>query len=101
MVLAAVTLTEVIRGDGRDANINRTVAASGQVIPVTEEIGRDAGKLLRLAGLDGRCTVDAMVVTVAARQARPVVILTSDPNDISALVDGLGLPKGEITVIPV
>ncbi|MFJ3793840.1 PIN domain-containing protein [Kitasatospora sp. NPDC090091] len=101
IVLAAVTLAEVVRGDARDANINRTVSASGEVVPVTAEISREAGKLLRLAGLDGRCTIDAIVVTVAARQTRPVVILTSDPNDINALISGLGLPKNEITATPV
>ncbi|MFI9331959.1 PIN domain-containing protein [Kitasatospora sp. NPDC052868] len=98
MVLSAVTLSEVVRGDRRDANINRAIAASGEVVPVTAEIGRAAGKLLAKAGLDGRCTVDAVVVATAALQAPPIVILTSDVNDITALVAETGLPKDAIHV---
>lgn len=99
VVIASVTITEVMRGDARDANLNRVIAASGSVVSVDESIAREAAVLLRRSGLGGgRCTVDALVVAVAARQATPVVILTSDLNDINALVAETGLPKGEILV---
>lgn len=88
IVVAAVTLTEVLRGGPRDANIHRVLSSVAEVVPVDAEIAREAAARLLVAGLDGhRCAIDAMVAAIALRQARPVILLTSDPNDMGKLVD--------------
>ncbi|MBL7488896.1 PIN domain-containing protein [Frankia sp. AgB1.9] len=80
----APVITELIRGDQRrDAAVNRVLKSVGDVHPLDESLAREAGVLLA----DGGTTVDAMVVATARRVAgtSPVVIMTSDPGDISAL----------------
>jgi predicted nucleic acid-binding protein len=58
------------------------------VVPVTPELGRAAGELLGATGMSGhRCAIDAMVAATALGLARPVVLLTSDPDDLTRLVD--------------
>ncbi|MBL7522543.1 PIN domain-containing protein [Frankia sp. CNm7] len=81
----APVITELVRGDQRrDVAVNRVLKALGDVHPLDEPLARDAGRLL--AG--GGTAVDAMVVATAQRVAGagPVVIMTSDPRDITALV---------------
>jgi len=80
----APVITELVRGDQRrDAAVNRVLKSVGDVHPLDEPLARDAGALLARGGT----TVDAMVVATAKRVAgtSPVVIMTSDPNDIRAL----------------
>jgi hypothetical protein len=85
VVASAATLTEVLRGSPRDAGVHR-VLKKVDVVPLTKELGRSAGELLGASGLPATATVDAMVVATALAQQRPVMILTSDPGDVSALV---------------
>ncbi|TQL97521.1 hypothetical protein FB559_3112 [Actinoallomurus bryophytorum] len=87
VVASAVTLTEVLRGSSRDARVHR-VLKKVEVIPLTRELGRSAGDLLGTSGLPATASIDAMVVATALVQARPVMILTSAPGDLSALVGG-------------
>lgn len=87
VVASAVTLTEVLRGTARDAAVHR-VLKRVEVVPLTRELGRHAGELLGSSGLPASAAIDAMVAATALRQTRPVVILTSDVKDISALVEG-------------
>ena len=87
VVASAVTLTEVLRGSSRDSRVHR-VLKKVEVIPLTRELGRSAGELLGTSGLPATASIDAMVVATALVQARPVMILTSDPGDLSALVGG-------------
>lgn len=94
VVVSAVTLTEVLRGHPRDATRHRVLAAA-VVEPVTPEDGRRAGALLGGTGLGG-ATVDAVVATLALRCPGPVVILTSDTDDLSRLVHAQG--RNDITV---
>jgi len=55
---------------------------------VTLEVAREAANLLRSTGLSGHChAVDATVAAVARRQVAPVVVLTSDPDDMRRLLD--------------
>jgi predicted nucleic acid-binding protein len=85
VVVSALTLAEVLRGHRRDAGVH-LLLQSVQVEPVTADIGRRAGELLgRTRRKD---TVDAVVVTTADDLPRPVLVLTSDPRDITALVEG-------------
>jgi predicted nucleic acid-binding protein len=82
LVVNAVTLTETIRGVGRDALIH-LLTRNAHVDHVDPELAAQAGRLL---GKTGRSdTIDALVATTAIRLQQPVVILTSDPDDLTAL----------------
>ena len=84
LVLNAVTLTETLRGGGRDAPI-RLLTRHAQVDAVDGPFAAEAGLLLGRIRRDD--TVDALVATTAIRLGRPAVILTSDRRDLSALTD--------------
>lgn len=93
VVTSAATLAEVLRGTPRDAAVHR-VLKKIEIVPLTRELGRSAGALLGASGLPPTSTIDAMVAATALDQTRPVVILTSDPRDLSALVErepGIGV----------
>jgi predicted nucleic acid-binding protein len=87
VVASAVTLTEVLRGTPRDAAVHR-ILKKVEVVPLTRELGRTAGTLLGRSGLPATAAIDAMVAATALDQARPVIILTSDPNDLKSLIEG-------------
>jgi predicted nucleic acid-binding protein len=54
--------------------------------PVTDEISFHAVDLLRAAGLHGhKYAIDAVVAATALRAAKPVIILTSDADDMEKL----------------
>jgi predicted nucleic acid-binding protein len=56
------------------------------VEPVTEAIARRAAAILADAGLHGHShAVDAMLSATALAASAPVTVLTSEPEDISAL----------------
>jgi predicted nucleic acid-binding protein len=102
VVVSAITLTEVLRGGPRDAPVHRVLSRI-VVLPVSLEIGRQAGELLGATGLAGhRCAIDAVVAAMALELPRPVVLLTSDPDHLATLVEEPGRPKGQrITVVHV
>lgn len=57
-----------------------------KVEPVTEDIWMRAIELLREAGLHGhKYAIDAVVAATALRAVRPVILLTSDEDDMSTL----------------
>jgi predicted nucleic acid-binding protein len=87
IVVSAATLTEVLRGTSRDARIHR-VLKWATIETLSPGLGKSAGQLLGRSRLPARCAIDAMVAATALIQERPVVILTSDPNDLTALVEG-------------
>lgn len=64
---------------GKQANLARLLK-SVDVIPVDEQLGRQAGKLLGRAGTND--PIDASIVAVATSGDR---IVTSDPADITRL----------------
>jgi predicted nucleic acid-binding protein len=91
--VSAITLTEVLRGVARDAAVHRVLARL-TVLPVTPEVARTAGELLGATGMSGHgCAIDAVVAATALQQARPVVLLTSDLDDLSRLVEEPDRPK--------
>ena len=95
LAVSAITLTEVLRGGARDAAVHRVLSRI-TVVPVTAEIARRAGELLGATGLSGhRCAIDAVVAATALELERPVVLLTSDPDDLSRLVEEPELPKAQ------
>jgi predicted nucleic acid-binding protein len=87
VTVSAITLAEVLRGGARDAAVHR-VLSRVTVLPVTPELARTAGELLGAAGMSGHeCAIDAIVAATALGQVRPVVLLTSDPDDLNRLVE--------------
>ncbi len=95
LVTAATTLTEVLRGGPRDAPLHR-VLRRVKVIAIDAEQARAAGELLGQTGLSGhRCSLDALLATVAMAQPRPVILLTSDTDDMAKLTHEPGRPANE------
>lgn len=82
LVVNAATLTETIRGVGRDARVH-LLTKNAHVDAVDAAFATEAGRLLgRTKRSDA---VDALVATTAIRLNQPTVILTSDPGDLKAL----------------
>lgn len=99
VAVSAITLTETLRGDPRDATVHR-VLSRVTVVPVTAQIARRAGELLGTTGLSGhRCAIDAVVAATALGLERPIVLLTSDPDDMNRLVEEPERPKAERVVV--
>jgi predicted nucleic acid-binding protein len=95
IVTAATTLTEVLRGGPRDARLHR-VLRKVKVVSIYPEQARAAGELLGQTGLSGhRCALDALLAVVALSQPRPVVLLTSDTDDMTKLTEEPGRPAKE------
>ncbi|MGQ0743502.1 MAG: PIN domain-containing protein [Acidimicrobiales bacterium] len=83
--IPSVVVAETVRGSATDAPVNRVLKAVGDVDATDEAIARTAGKLLGEAG--SSATVDAVVVATAVH-AGGAVVLTGDPDDLSALAAG-------------
>jgi len=83
---SVLSLTETLRGGPRDALLHRVLAGIS-VIPVSEDVAAEAGRLLGSVATRNDATVDAVVAVTAAQQVPPVVILTSDPVDIGVLTE--------------
>lgn len=92
---SAITLTEVLRGGSRDVAVHRALSRI-TVLPVTAPIARHAGELLGATGLSGhRCAIDAIVAATALGLDRPIVLLTSDPDDMTRLAGEPRRPKAQ------
>lgn len=83
VVVSAATLAEVLRGTARDAAVHRVLSRVVK-LPLSPELGRQAGELLGSTGLSN-ATVDALVAATALVQPGPVVVLTSDRDDLRTL----------------
>jgi predicted nucleic acid-binding protein len=99
VIVSAVTVAEVVRGVARDGGCDRVLKAA-DIWPVDESLGRRAGRLLASANFDA--TIDALVaataVTAIERYEAPrCVVLTSDPNDLAALL----ADEPRVRVVPV
>lgn len=86
VLIPVVVVAEVTRGGPRDASVNRIIKAVDEIVPISEPLAREAGRLLGASQLSG-ATVDALVVATAARR-EPTIILTGDVGDIGALAAG-------------
>ena len=85
VVTAASTLVEVLRGGPRDAPVHQALKHV-IVAPVDKEAGRKAGELLGATGMPGRGdALDSLLAVTALAQRRPVLMLTSDPADMTRL----------------
>ncbi|MFC9297927.1 type II toxin-antitoxin system VapC family toxin [Streptomyces sp. NPDC057011] len=85
VVISSITLVEA-----RDPRVNQArfdyAVSRVNVIPPSEAIARQASKLLAAAGLHGhKYALDAIVAATALDQPGPVTLLTSDPEDLTAL----------------
>jgi predicted nucleic acid-binding protein len=102
IVTAASTLTEVLRGGNKDAELHR-ILKDVDVVTIDERVGRAAGELLGRTGMSGhRDALDALLAVIALAQSRPVVLLTSDPRDLEKLTEEPERPKHErINVVTV
>lgn len=83
---AASTLTEVLRGHPRDVRIHRLLGAL-TVRVVDVQLGKAAGERIGRRALRGNVTLNALVAELASTLPRPVVVLTTDVTDLTALVD--------------
>ena len=95
VVVAASTLAEVLRGGARDARVHRVLGRI-EVSAIDEDRARAAGELLGRVGLSGHArALDALVAVVALAQPRPVVVLTSDTEDLERLTEEPGRIRRE------
>ena len=95
VVIPAPVLTEVYTGRRDHAHIDRVVNEVDQMIETTPERAKQAGVLRARSGvLD---VVEAIVVAEAV-SGLPAIVLTSDLDDINALVDAAGA-RDRVTVI--
>ncbi|MFD3506164.1 type II toxin-antitoxin system VapC family toxin [Nocardia sp. NPDC058666] len=85
VVASSVTLVEA--RDPRTSQARYDYAVSRvNVEPPTEAIARQASKLLAREGLHGhKYALDALVAATALSSPRPIVLLTSDPEDLRML----------------
>ncbi|MFF1302118.1 type II toxin-antitoxin system VapC family toxin [Streptomyces sp. NPDC058307] len=85
VVMSSVTLVEARDPKVSQARFDYAVSRVN-IVPPTEAIARHAGKLLAAAGLHGHTyALDAIVAATALSSPAPVTILTSDPEDLTAL----------------
>jgi predicted nucleic acid-binding protein len=99
IVIAASTLTEVLRGGQRDAAIHRVLRRI-EIASIDGATAREAGELLGRVGLSGHShALDALVAVVALAQPRPVVLLTSDTEDLARLTEEPQRPSKERVVV--
>jgi predicted nucleic acid-binding protein len=84
LVLNAVTLTETIRGGGRDARVH-LLTKNAHIDVVDASFATEAGRLL--GHMRRSDTVDALVATTAIRLNQPTTLLTSDPRDLQSLTN--------------
>jgi predicted nucleic acid-binding protein len=85
VVVCALTIIEAVHVRTNKARLSWLLSGL-RVIPVGDEEARAASALLMGAGLHGhKYAIDAAVAEAALRQQRPVVMLTSDIDDMAKL----------------
>jgi predicted nucleic acid-binding protein len=88
VITSSATLVEVIHPRIKHPALE-WVLSRIVVEPVTEPIARHAAKLLLAAGLHGpKYAIDAMLAATALAAPGPATVLTSDPEDLTALFGG-------------
>jgi predicted nucleic acid-binding protein len=88
LVVGANTIVEVSHARTNMPRLNWTLSRV-KVEPVTEQAAKAAAELLKESGLHGhKYAIDATVAEVALRQPGPVVLLTSDADDMTKLCGG-------------
>ncbi|WP_245984000.1 DNA-binding protein [Streptomyces tateyamensis] len=85
VVISALTIIGAVHSRTDQARL-RWILSGLRIVPVADEEARTASAMLIGAGLHGhKYAVDAAVAELALRQQRPVVLLTSDIDDLAKL----------------
>lgn len=85
VVICALTIIEAVHARTNKARLSWLLSGL-RVIPVGDEEAKAASSLLVGAGLHGhKYAIEAAVAEAALRQQRPVVMLTSDIDDMTKL----------------
>ncbi|MFB6592666.1 DNA-binding protein [Streptomyces diastaticus] len=85
VVICALTIIEAVHARTNKARLSWLLSGL-RVIPVGDEEAKAASALLMGASLHGhKYAIDAAVAEAALRQQRPVVMLTSDIDDMTKL----------------
>lgn len=84
-VISVATILEATR-DKVDRGRHSYVLSQMHIEPLTVDLAKEASDLLVDKGLHGhKYALDAMVAVTALRQAGPVILLTSDVDDMRKL----------------
>jgi len=97
IVLPATVVAETWRGQKTHPRVSRLMKMIEDVPALDLTAARVTGALL--ARTDTRSVVDGNVVETAIR-LRPSTIVTSDPDDIAALLSSVGVSHGRLGVRP-
>ncbi len=96
--MPAVVLTESLTGDHRRDHTTNRFLRTCRIVDVEESLARAAARLRTTTGRAGTITaVDAVVAALAAGLPDPVVV-TADPDDLTALLAHADRP---VTIIAV
>jgi hypothetical protein len=99
VVISALTILEA-RRDAVTRRRRDFVLSRLHIEPVTRELALYAAELLQRTGMTGhRHALDAVVTATALRQQRPMILYTSDPDDLTALCSEPERPKYERVAI--
>lgn len=85
VVVPWTALAETLQGPGKPAVLFALSAL--RLVELMEQHYRDAATLMERTAMGGH-TIDALTVAAALTLPRPVVIATSDPDDIHRLLQG-------------
>lgn len=86
VVVPATVLAEVLRGHPRDVRVMQYLNSTN-IADITRAIATSAGQRIGHTRTRGNVTLDAILAIIASPLERPVVVLTADTEDITALVD--------------
>ncbi|MEV6772136.1 DNA-binding protein [Nocardia sp. NPDC051030] len=85
VVMSALTIIEATHRKTDRARLTWLLSTI-RVEPVDDASARSASELLLGSGLHGhKYAIDAVVAELAVRQPQPVLLITSDPEDMHAL----------------
>ncbi|GAB2832853.1 hypothetical protein GCM10027073_71730 [Streptomyces chlorus] len=85
VVISALTIIEAVHRRTDKARL-AWVLSGMRIVPVGDEDAKTASAMLIDAGLHGhKYAIDAAVAEMALRQSRPVVMITSDIDDMAKL----------------
>ena len=86
--IPSVVLAEALTGDHRRDHAENKLISLCQVRPVTEVHARAAAHLRTSTGRAATISATDAVVAAFAAAFRTAVVLTSDPDDLAALLEG-------------
>lgn len=85
VVISALTIIEAVHARTDRARLNWLLSGF-RIVPIGDEDAKAASAMLVGAGLHGhKYAIDAVVAEMTLRQQRPVVMLTSDVDDMAKL----------------